>query len=189
MADELKHWRRSEVVTDENFETAVSETERRLNEELGEPLRQQGLRVEAVAALGEPAVEIVRTASNKGCDLIAMSTHGRGRLGRAFLGSVTSKVVHSSRLPTLIINPDRAKKYGEEGGTISRIMAPLDGSDLAETSLPYVTELARKFSLEVDLVQVVYMDTETSSTARSMLTCKLTLKNGLRSISGVLLRG
>lgn len=146
-----------QFVTDENFETAVSETERRLNEELGEPLRQQGLRVEAVAALGEPAVEIVRTASNKGCDLIAMSTHGRGRLGRAFLGSVTSKVVHSSRLPTLIINPDKAKKYGEEGGTISRIMAPLDGSDLAETSLPYVTELARKFSLEVDLVQVVQL--------------------------------
>ncbi len=67
-------------------------------------------------------------------ELIAMSTHGRGRLGRAFLGSVTSKVVHSSRLPTLIITPDKAKKYGEEGGTISRIMAPLDGSDLAETS-------------------------------------------------------
>jgi len=147
--------RNQQFLNEENFEIAVSEMEQRLKKELVEPLEKEGLQAEAVAALGEPAEEIVRTAEKEGCDLIAMSTHGRGRLGRAVLGSVTYKVVHLSRLPTLIINPDKAKKYGEEEGTISRIIAPLDGSELAETSLPYVIALAKRFSLEVDLVQVV----------------------------------
>ena len=84
-----------------------------------------------------------------------MSTHGRGRLKRAFLGSVTYKVVHLSRLPVLVFNPEKARKYEQDGAKISRIMAPLDGSALAECVLPYIEELAAKFALEVDLVRVV----------------------------------
>ena len=132
-----------------------SRVESRLKEEVLKPLEREGLEAKAIVVLGKPEVEIVNTAKNEECDLIAMSTHGRGRLKRTFLGSVTYKVVHLSPIPVLVFNPEMASKYGEKGGTISRIIAPLDGSELAETSLPYVTELARKFSLEVDLVQVV----------------------------------
>jgi nucleotide-binding universal stress UspA family protein len=39
------------------------------------------------------------------CDLIAIATHGRGGLKRLIAGSVTEKVLGSTRLPMLIVRP------------------------------------------------------------------------------------
>src|SRR5215218_780303 len=39
-------------------------------------LRAQGLNVTAHLALGDPPIEILRTADREQCDLIAMTTHG-----------------------------------------------------------------------------------------------------------------
>ncbi|GAC1345965.1 MAG: universal stress protein [Ktedonobacteraceae bacterium] len=44
-----------------------------------------------------------------GCDLIAMSTHGRGGLQRWDMGSVTERVLQGTRLPLLIVRPPRAE--------------------------------------------------------------------------------
>lgn len=46
-----------------------------------------------------------------GCDLIAMSTHGRGGLERLMMGSVTERILHSTRLPMLIVRPVRTATY------------------------------------------------------------------------------
>lgn len=70
-----------------------------------------------------------------------------------FLGSVAEGVLHSSRLPVLTVSPAKAEEYGQ--GVISRIVAPLDDSDLAETVLPYVEYTARKLGVEILLVRVV----------------------------------
>jgi len=40
-----------------------------------------------------------------GCDLIAMSTHGRGGLERWVMGSVMERVLGATRLPMLIVRP------------------------------------------------------------------------------------
>ena len=45
---------------------------------------------------------IVETAKSKGCDLIVMSSHGRGGVGRVLLGSVATKVLTYSTIPVLI---------------------------------------------------------------------------------------
>jgi nucleotide-binding universal stress UspA family protein len=47
-----------------------------------------------------------------GCDLIAMSTHGRGGLERLMMGSVTERVLHGTKLPMLIVRPQRSAAYG-----------------------------------------------------------------------------
>jgi len=39
------------------------------------------------------------------CDLIAMSTHGRGGLQRWAMGSITERVLNTTRLPLLIVRP------------------------------------------------------------------------------------
>lgn len=39
------------------------------------------------------------------CDLIAMATHGRGGLPRWLLGSVTERVMHTTKLPLLVVRP------------------------------------------------------------------------------------
>ena len=45
------------------------------------------------------------------CDLIAMSTHGRGGLERMMMGSVTERVLHATKLPMLIVRPQRSAAY------------------------------------------------------------------------------
>lgn len=118
-------------------------------------LTGQGLKARVAASSGPAAEEILRAARDEDIDLIAMSTHGRNALGRAILGSVTNKVLHASDVPTLVITPERAKTYWGDGVVLSKILAPLDGSELAEESLPYVEDLARSLSLEVILTRVV----------------------------------
>lgn len=48
---------------------------------------------------------VVDRARTEGADLIALTTHGRGGLARAVLGSVTDKVIRSSHLPVLVTRP------------------------------------------------------------------------------------
>jgi nucleotide-binding universal stress UspA family protein len=49
-----------------------------------------------------PSEAIVKTAEDKGCDLIVMGSHGRSGLSAALLGSVTNKVLTHTRLPVLV---------------------------------------------------------------------------------------
>jgi nucleotide-binding universal stress UspA family protein len=140
--------------TSQLFERVENEVEGSLRQ-VAKKLQDRGVKVATQVAFGKAAEEIVRVAESEGCDLIAMSTHGRTALGRGVLGSVTDRVIHSSRLPTLTITPDRAQAYWQDGVHPSRLMVPLDGSELAESALPYVEDLAKALSLEVMLVRVV----------------------------------
>ena len=49
-----------------------------------------------------PADGIVETAKTLGCDLIAMSSHGRRGVRRMLLGSVTAEVLVLSTVPVLV---------------------------------------------------------------------------------------
>ncbi|MBL6615204.1 MAG: universal stress protein [Reyranella sp.] len=51
----------------------------------------------------QPAEAIVKTAGERGCDLIVMSSHGRRGLRRLLLGSQTSEVLVSSPVPVLVV--------------------------------------------------------------------------------------
>ncbi|MBI2434327.1 MAG: universal stress protein [Candidatus Hydrogenedentes bacterium] len=64
-------------------------------------LQNEGFTVEAQLACGNPAAEILRLAEEKGCDLIAMATHGHRLLADMILGSVASQVRHQARIPVL----------------------------------------------------------------------------------------
>lgn len=114
-----------------------------------------GVAVEEVVVSGRSADEIVRAADAHDCSLIMMSTHGRNALARGILGSVTDEVIHSANVPVLAMTPERATTYRGEDSTLTSILVALDGSDLAETVLPYVTDLASRLSLEILLVRVV----------------------------------
>ena len=50
----------------------------------------------------DPHQAIVDTAEKKGCDLIAMSSHGRRGMAAVMLGSVTAKVLTRSSVPVLV---------------------------------------------------------------------------------------
>jgi nucleotide-binding universal stress UspA family protein len=54
---------------------------------------------------GRPSEVVLKTASEIGCTLIVMGTHGRKGLDLAFLGSSTNAVLRLSSLPVLTIRP------------------------------------------------------------------------------------
>jgi nucleotide-binding universal stress UspA family protein len=62
-----------------------------------------GLGAETVLAFGEPADEIVKWIRDKGCDLVAMSTHGHRFLADLFLGTTASRVQHKVSVPVLLL--------------------------------------------------------------------------------------
>jgi nucleotide-binding universal stress UspA family protein len=51
------------------------------------------------------AQAVIDEALANGCDLIAISTHGRGGVARLLLGSVADKVIRGSHTPVLVYRP------------------------------------------------------------------------------------
>jgi len=66
----------------------------------------------AIVDLAEHGEDKTKVEQVHGCDLIAMSTHGRGGIERLMMGSVTERVLHSTKLPMLIVRPQRTAAYG-----------------------------------------------------------------------------
>ena len=62
-----------------------------------------GLSAEAELAFGEPAKEIIKWVQEKGCDLVAMSTHGHRFVADLFLGTTSRRVRHSVGVPVLLL--------------------------------------------------------------------------------------
>ena len=46
---------------------------------------------------------IIATATDRGCDLIVMASHGRSGLSAMVLGSVTNKVLTYTKVPVLVV--------------------------------------------------------------------------------------
>ena len=66
-------------------------------------LRGKGLQVDSRLAMGDPATEIIRIASEERVDLIAMSTHGHRFLSDIVHGTTVDKVRHTVRVPVLLL--------------------------------------------------------------------------------------
>jgi nucleotide-binding universal stress UspA family protein len=61
----------------------------------------------ALLRLAEHGSEGKETEGVGGCDLIAISTHGRGGLQRWVMGSVTDRILNTTKLPMLIVRPQK----------------------------------------------------------------------------------
>jgi nucleotide-binding universal stress UspA family protein len=68
-----------------------------------EEFQSAGIPTEAELAYGEPVKEIIKWVEQKGCDLVAMSTHGHRFLADLFLGTTASRVQHSISVPVLLL--------------------------------------------------------------------------------------
>ena len=68
-----------------------------------EEFQSENIPADAELAYGDPVTEIVRWVKDKGCDLVAMSTHGHRFLADLFLGTTASRVQHSISVPVLLL--------------------------------------------------------------------------------------
>jgi nucleotide-binding universal stress UspA family protein len=101
-----------------------------------------------------PADGILAETAQGAADLIVMCTHGRSGLGRVLYGSVAEAVLAKSPVPILLVHPTGPVPDLADGGS-SSILVPLDGSTLAEASLPAALDMARALGSSVHLLRVV----------------------------------
>jgi nucleotide-binding universal stress UspA family protein len=72
-------------------------------EKVRSDFQSSGIDAQAELAYGDPVREIVKWVKQKGCDLVAMSTHGHRFIADIFLGSTASRVQHSISVPVLLL--------------------------------------------------------------------------------------
>jgi nucleotide-binding universal stress UspA family protein len=89
-------------------------------------------------------------------DLVVMSTHGRGPVSRAWLGSVADRLVRHLPVPLVLVRPSGEEVPDPDARPeLHTIVAALDGSDRAETVLPWTARLARAYGARLVLLRVV----------------------------------
>lgn len=102
---------------------------------------------------GEIVPTIQRAA--EAADLVVMTTHGRGPLGRFWLGSVTDRLVRELHVPLLLIHPCKTTPDFKEKPIFRQILVPLDGTALSEQIVPSAVVLARLTDAELRLLRVL----------------------------------
>ncbi len=136
-------------------------------EEYVEPLAQRlNAQAKALLAQTDPASTILEELEHLPLALAAMTTHGRGGMLEAILGSVAHRVVRGAGRPVLIYRPRAAKDTGgiyRKQVKIATVMAPLDGSHFSESMLPHAAQMAKALGAKLTLVQV--LSTEPSEPA------------------------
>jgi nucleotide-binding universal stress UspA family protein len=58
---------------------------------------------ESELAYGDAPTEIIKWVEQKGCDLVAMSTHGHRLIKDILLGTTATRVQHSIKVPVLLL--------------------------------------------------------------------------------------
>lgn len=110
-----------------------------------------GVNVEAVVAEELPVTAILRVAEDRKVDLIVMGTHGRSGLTRVMLGSVAERVLRETNRPVLTV---RQTAENVHPGEITRILCPLNFTDVAMESLVYAVSLAKLHGAELIALHV-----------------------------------
>jgi nucleotide-binding universal stress UspA family protein len=112
--------------------------------------------VEVTCALVEGTVpealqeQVVAT----GADLVVMTTHGRGPLARAWLGSVADALIRRLSVPLLLARPRETAGDAAEPPP-RHVLIPLDGSPLAEDIVEPAVALGSLRDAEYTLFRVI----------------------------------
>src|SRR5262249_17409221 len=87
------------------------------------------------------ASALVRYAGETRADLLVLSSHERGGLGRWWFGNVADDLVRQTSLPLLVTHPAGESTEKPEEPALRHILVALDGSPLAERILTPVLAL------------------------------------------------
>jgi nucleotide-binding universal stress UspA family protein len=83
----------------------VRESREKQAQALVERGRRQGIDVSFLVWTGDPGDQIVSAAEAERVDMVLVGSHGRGAVGRLFLGSVSEHVVRNAPCPVLVVRP------------------------------------------------------------------------------------
>lgn len=142
------------------FEAEKKEAEEHLGRLAGE-LEAAGMKVKRVLKWGSPAQEIVDAAKEEDVDLIFLGARGKGFISRAFLGSVSERVVKLADRSVMI---QHCRVERNDGGytcenactsLFGNILVACDFSKYADSVRPILVDLARTLCTPITLLHVV----------------------------------
>jgi nucleotide-binding universal stress UspA family protein len=110
----------------------------------------EGLDVDGVAhrvlAMGSPAQALHELAEAEGATLLVVGTTHHGRVGRAVVGSVASKLLHGAPCPVLVVPADRPQR------PIRTVAVAYDEGAQASAALREGERLARLLGARLQIV-------------------------------------
>jgi nucleotide-binding universal stress UspA family protein len=104
---------------------------------------------------GPVAAALCAYAQAHNIDSIIMSTHGRGALGRVWLGSVATALIRQAPAPILLVRPQEAYTHSTQTPVFQHVLIPLDGSPLAEQALEPAIALGTLTQARYTLLQAL----------------------------------
>lgn len=114
----------------------------------------EGVDLERIAVVGDPADAIIEFAHLHQTDLIMMPTHGYGPFRRLLLGSVTAKVLHDVSCP--VWTDAHVEHTPAHYHLKSRaILCAVDDSPRALEVMKWAAELSRHMGAKLHMVHVV----------------------------------
>lgn len=105
---------------------------------------------------GAAATAILDDAEQWHADLIVMTTHGRGVIERAWLGSVADTLLRESKLPLLLVRAQGGAAVVRGTRGFQHILVPLDQSELSKDALAPAAALARSEAARMTLLHVIH---------------------------------
>jgi nucleotide-binding universal stress UspA family protein len=133
------------------------EEEKKYLQSVVDRLKKAGLEKVSAHLLEGPIAETLQEhALGNGCDLIVMTTHGRGPVSRFWLGSVADQLVHRVPMPLLLIRTreEEVPSLATEPEVRTMLVA-LDGTPEAEQILEPAGVLAKLLGASCTLLRVV----------------------------------
>ncbi|MDX1673829.1 MAG: universal stress protein [Longimicrobiales bacterium] len=106
-------------------------------EGLVDRLSPSGLELKPALLNGRVPAALADFVDDRQIDLVVMTTHGRGGIQRAWLGSTADSLIRHCMIPILLVRPsEETREIGPESDRrVDRVLAALDGSETAETAL------------------------------------------------------
>jgi nucleotide-binding universal stress UspA family protein len=115
-------------------------------------------RAQAVTAyLHGPVTESLSTyARNEAIDLVVMTTHARGGVSRAVLGSVADGLMRNSLTPVLLVRPGQpAGPAPDTTPVFRRVLLPVDGGPVGDRMIEHAVAVTGAPGVEYTLLRVV----------------------------------
>ncbi|MDQ4134353.1 MAG: universal stress protein [Actinomycetota bacterium] len=107
----------------------------------------------------DPAEAIARRAAELEPCLVCLSTHGRGRVVGAMVGSVARSVLQTTQEPIVAVGPlvGRPRPFGPEPTpplSVKRVVACVDGGTPSERVLPVAAAWATRLGMSLTILTV-----------------------------------
>lgn len=117
-----------------------------------------------ILAGGSVVEEILKHATREESDLIVVGSYGRNALGRLLLGSVTQKLIETSKIPVMIVRDVPRGENVYQG--YNRVLVPMDFSDISMKALNFGVRFTNFLDANLHLIHVVETEVLKEMTTR-----------------------